>query len=166
MTFIFRLIYVGTVVCLTQSIFFSSASSELIEPTRGIGEKVEEMSRLTVLSEPPGLKISIDGKDMGKTPAFMLEVKPGIHKLRVKDSETEIYVEPGKTLKISLFKDEFVRIPVKAKEPAKQLDPVQKTDASTPKTVQPAPAEIRKNENRERAKERWQKFVDGRSPAF
>jgi hypothetical protein len=42
--------------------------------------------------------------DIGRTPAFLKNVKPGIHRLRVKDSETEIYHEPGGTLQINLSK--------------------------------------------------------------
>jgi len=86
MKIIFKLIFFVAVVCVSQFVFLSSASAELIEPTRNFGEKTEMTSRLTILSEPPGLKISLDGKGLGKTPAFMLEVKPGIHDLRVKDS--------------------------------------------------------------------------------
>jgi hypothetical protein len=95
----------------------SPTSGELIEPTRTLeGEREPVMGRLTVLSEPPGQKITLDGKAIGETPTFLLEIEGGIHTLRVSDSETEIYIEPEKTLKISLFKDEFVLIPVKEKE--------------------------------------------------
>ena len=167
MKIIFKLIFFVAVVCVSQFVFLSSASAELIEPTRNFGEKTEMTSRLTILSEPPGLKISLDGKGLGKTPAFMLEVKPGIHELRVKDSETEIYLEPGKTLKISLFKNEFVQIQVESKVAEKQQsDLEQQKQVSVPPAVQPSPAEVRTQENRDRAKDRWMRFVDGSSPAF
>jgi hypothetical protein len=59
--------------------------------------------RLTVLSEPPGLKITLDGNGMEKTPASLVEVDAGIHALHVKNSKIQIYIELGKTLKISLY---------------------------------------------------------------
>ena len=167
MKIIFKLIFFVVVVYISQFVFFSSVSADLIEPTRNFGEKTETTSRLTILSEPPGLKVSLDDKGLGKTPAFLLEAKPGIHKLRIKDSETEIYLEPGKTLKISLFKNEFVQIQVESKVVEKQQpDLEQQKQVSVPPAVQPSPAEVRTQENRDRAKDRWMRFVDGSSPAF
>jgi len=163
----FRFLYFLAVVYIFQFSYLSSAFAELIGPTRNLGEKFEAMGRLTVLSEPPGYKISLDGNRLGKTPAFLVEVKPGIHKLRVRDSETEIYLEPGKTLKISLFKNEFIQIPVESKVAEKQQpDLEQQRQVSTSPALQPSPAEVRIQENRNRAKERWMRFVDGSSPAF
>ena len=166
MRFISKLIFVGAVVSLVPFILFSSASSELIEPTRNLGEKAEQISRLTVLSEPPGLKITLDGEGLGETPLFLMQVKPGFHNLKVKNTETEIYLEPGKILKISLFRDEFVQIPVEAKPPEKKPEPQPQEKAAAPKAAKPSTAEIRKKKNTEQAQKRWQRFLDGSKPFF
>jgi hypothetical protein len=167
MKIFFRLILLLVVVYASQFACLSSTSAELVEPTRDIeGQKPESKGRLTVLSEPPGLKVYLDGKGLGKTPAFMLEVKPGIHKLKVKDSETEFYLEPGKTMKISFFKNEFIEIPVETKAQEKKPETIQPGQPSAPPPVQPSPQEVRTQENRNRAKERWMRFVDGSSPSF
>jgi len=162
----FKLIFFVVVVYISQFAFLLSASAELVEPTRIFGEQAETTSRLTILSEPPGLKISLDGKGLGKTPAFMLEVKPGIYNLRIKNSEIEIYLKPGETFKISLFKNEFVQIPVEVKTPEHKLELEQQRDISAPEPVKPTPEEVRSQENRDRAKERWMRFVDRSSPSF
>ena len=166
MKIIFKLIFFVVVVYISQFVFLSSVSADLIEPTRNFGEKTETTSRLTILSEPPGLKVSLDGKGLGKTPAFMLEVEPVIHTLRVKDSETKIYPEPGKTLIISLFKNEFVQIPVEIKTPEQPPELEKQKEVSAPEPVKPTPEEVRDKESTDRAKERWMRFVDGSSPTF
>jgi hypothetical protein len=163
----FKLIFFVTLVYVSQFVSISPTSAELIEPTRNLGGETEAMSRLTVLSEPPGLKVVLDGNSLGKTPAFLVEVKPGLHVLKVQDAETEIFLEPGKVLKISLFKDEFVQIPVDAEKLVEKPEkPEQKEKPFAPETAKPSPEEIRKKENTEQAKERWQRFVDGSSPIF
>ena len=162
-----RLMLLLVFVYTSQIVYLSSASAELVEPTRNLdGEDIEAMGRLTVLSEPPGLKVSIDGKALGKTPAFMVEVEPGIHKLRIRESETEFYLEPGKILKISFFKNEFIEIPVETKTLEKKPDNTQQVQTSTPPPVQPSPQAVRTKENRDRAKDRFMRFVDGSSPNF
>jgi len=166
MKIIFKLVFLVAVVYVSRFVFLSSASAELIEPTHNFGEQAETTSRLTILSEPPGLKVSLDGKGLGKTPAFMLEVNPGIHELRIKDSETEIYLEPGKTLKISLFKNEFIQIPVGVKTSEQPPELEQQKEVSAPEPIKPTPEEVRTQENRDRAKDRWMRFVDGSSPSF
>ena len=166
MKIIYKPIFFLAVIYVSQFVFLSSASTELIEPTRNFGEKTETTSRLTILSEPPGLKVSLDGKGLGKTPAFLLEAKPGVHKLRVKDSETEIYLEPGKTLKISLFKNEFVQIPVEVKTPEQPPELEKQKEVSALEPVKPTPEEVRAQESRDRANQRWMRFVDGSSRSF
>jgi hypothetical protein len=166
MKMISRLIIFAALVCAFQLVFISLPSADLIEPTRGIGEKVEEMSRLTVLSEPPGLKVVLDGEKLGKTPKFLMEVKPGLHNLKIKDSETEFYVAPGKTLKISLFKNEFVQVPVEVKTPEEEPEPEQKIEAPTPESAKMSPTEKRIQENKKQAKDRWMRYIDGSLPSF
>ena len=97
-----------------------SPNADLIEPTRILGGTANPPGSLIVVSEPPALDITLDDSHIGKTPAFVKNVKSGIHRLRVKDSETEIYIEPGETLQISLHKGEFIYIPVAEKEPVEQ----------------------------------------------
>jgi hypothetical protein len=166
MKFISKLTFIGAVVCFIQFTSFTSASSELIEPTRNPGKKSEEISRLTVLSEPPGLNIILDGNDIGKTPAFLVEVQSGIHTLKVKNAETEIYIKPGETLKISLFKDEFVQIPVETITREKQPEPQPQVEASAPTPVKSDPEAKRVQKNTEQAQERWMRFINGTSPVF
>jgi hypothetical protein len=45
--------------------------------------------------------------------------------LQVKNSETDIVIEPGKTLKISLYKDKFILVPANDKKPPKQPETVE-----------------------------------------
>ena len=103
-----------------MGIFPISAKAELIEPTRTIEGASKQKSKFTVFSEPPGLDVLFDGNEIGETPVKLDEVEPGIHTLRIKDSETEIYIAPGKSLKLSFFKGSFVEIPEKEKEIEKQ----------------------------------------------
>ncbi len=100
-------------------------SSELIKPTRALDSTGEKLGKLSVFSEPPGLEVTLEGTIIGKTPLILDEVKPGSHRLKVKNSETDITIEPGKTLKISLYKDKFVLIPATDKKPSKQPETVE-----------------------------------------
>jgi hypothetical protein len=144
-------------------IYVSSTTGELIEPTQTLeGEQQPTTGRLTILSEPPEQKIMLDGKTLGKTPIFLVEIEAGVHSLRVADSKTDIYVEPGKTLKVSLFKNEFVFIPVKEKEAEAQPEIEAATGAGETTAPRPRdPVQVRVEENREQAQERWQRYVDG-----
>ena len=45
--------------------------------------------------------------------------------MRVKNSETDITIEPGKTLRVSLYKDKFIRLPATDKYPPKQPETVE-----------------------------------------
>ena len=45
-----------------------------------------------------------------------MEVTPGTHHLKVEDAKTEIYVIPGKSLRLSLFKGTFIEVKEKEKE--------------------------------------------------
>jgi hypothetical protein len=95
-------------------------SSELIKPTRALDSTGEKLGKLSVFSEPSGLEVTLEGTIIGKTPLFLDEVKTGSHRLRVKNSVTDIIIEPGKTLQISLFNDKFILIPATDKKPPKQ----------------------------------------------
>jgi len=82
-------------------------SSELIEQTRTLEPTGEIPGKLSVFSDPPGLVVSLDGAGIGKTPVISKVVEPGTHALRVNGEETEIYLVPGKDLRLSLHKDSF-----------------------------------------------------------
>jgi PEGA domain len=131
-----------------------SAASDLIEPSRGLPNAANAPGNLAVLSEPPQLDVTLDSTRIGKTPVFLRNVKSGTYQLRVKDSETTIYVEPGATLKISLFKGEFINIPVAEKEPV-EPQALQEEKVSETRITQQAPKEEQKKELSP-----WDRFVN------
>jgi hypothetical protein len=149
------------------SIYLPVSHAELIEPTQTLDGEQETTGRLTVLSEPPGLQIMLDGHDTGNTPAFLLEVDEGIHTLQVGDSKTEIYIKPGKTLKLSLHKEKFILIPVAEKEVVRQAGPeaIRETDKTGSKRPRD-PVQIRNERSRRQAIERFNKFLDGTQDHF
>ena len=116
---ILKLMSVLNAVFLLLLMAHLSPASDLIEPSRTLKSAANEPGNLAILSEPPDLNVTLDKTLIGKTPIFLEDVKPGTYQLKVKDSETTIYVEPGKTLQISLFKGQFINIPAKEKEPVK-----------------------------------------------
>jgi hypothetical protein len=93
-----------------------SFAFDLIEPSRTLSSPAKSAGELSVFSEPPELNVKIDGTQIGKTPLVGQKLEPGIHAIRVKDSEIEIYVEPGKSIRLSWFKDTFIEIPAETKE--------------------------------------------------
>jgi len=104
-------------------------SSELIAPTRTLDSTGEKLGKLSVFSEPPGLEVTLDGAVIGNTPVITKVVEPGTHALRVNGEETEIYIGPGKDLRLRLHRGSFIEIPVATKEIRQQK---QKSDAKTP----------------------------------
>ena len=94
-------------------------SGELISPTRTLRGSQEPFGILTVVSEPPGLNVFLDGSELGQTPIFLKKVRPGSHTLRVKQAETDIDVAPGKILQIIFFKGSFTARMEEFKTPAK-----------------------------------------------
>ena len=111
-------------------------SSELIKPTRARDSTGEKLGKLSVFSEPPGLEVTLEGVIIGKTPIFLDEVKPGTHRLQVKNSETDITIEPGKLLQISLYKDQFILVPATDKKSPKQPE----TEETNLTKSKPAPS--------------------------
>jgi hypothetical protein len=95
-------------------------AADLIEPSRTLSSPAESAGELSVFSEPPELDINMDGTQIGKTPVVGQKVEPGIHVIRIKDSETEIYVERGKLTKLSWFKGAFIEIPAEVVKSRKQ----------------------------------------------
>ena len=137
-----------------------SAASDLIEPSRTLKSAANEPGNLAILSEPPDLNVTLDKTLIGKTPIFLEDVKPGTYQLKVKDSETTIYVEPGKTLQISLFKGQFINIQAKEKEPVEPQASQEKKVGET-RITQPAPKEEQRNELSP-----WDRFVNKSSNHF
>ena len=108
----------GLLVLLLSFLFLVAPvclGGELIAPTRTLRGAKEPPGRVSVFSEPVGLDAFLDGSKIGKTPVWLKSVEPGLHVLKVKDSETEIHVLPGKTLQVTLFKGSFIKT-VKEKE--------------------------------------------------
>lgn len=95
-------------------------ASDLIEPTRTLNGPIEKAGELSVFSEPPQLEVKLDGTQIGETPVVDKKVAPCMHVIRVRDSETGIYVAPGKSTKLSWLKGVFIEIPVAIKEARKQ----------------------------------------------
>jgi hypothetical protein len=108
---------VGSVFLLGYSVAWSS---ELIEPTRTLESTGEKLGKFTVSSGPPRLDVKMDGTVIGETPVVLQEVEPGIHIIRIKDSETEIFIAPGKSIQLSWFKGAFIEIPEEVKKDHKQ----------------------------------------------
>ena len=116
--------------------------AELIEPTRTLKSQEKPMGRLSVFSEPPELDVVLDGTEIGKTPVISMEVRAGDHVLRIKDTEKEISIIPGKSLQLSLYKDSLIEIPGKKLESAKQPKLEEKKTADVKKPSDAAEEEI------------------------
>jgi hypothetical protein len=105
------------------SIFISllDVYAQKIEPTRTLRESVEEMGKLTVSSEPPGLNVILDGVSLGNTPVIKKEVKSGNHILHLEDAEKEVFILPGKSLLLTYYKGAFIEVLEREESPDKKL---------------------------------------------
>ena len=83
--------------------------AELIEPSRTLGSSQKTSGKISVFSEPPDLDVYLDDSKIGKTPVISKEVTPGVHILRIKDTEKEITILSRKSLQLSLFKDSLIK---------------------------------------------------------
>ncbi len=135
------------------------AGEDLIAPTRSLEGPGELQGRLTVVSEPPGLEVFLDDSGIGQTPVWLNEVKAGLHKLRVSDSEKDVFVQPGRTLTLSYFKGSFIDIPEK-KEAAREPAPELETLAERRERMRP------REEARPTDLTPWEKFINRTSPNF
>jgi hypothetical protein len=114
-------------------------TAELIEPTRTMKGEEVHTGKLSVSSEPPQLVVILDGTEIGKTPVISMDIKPGIHILRVRDSEKRIVVEPGKPLHLSWYKGFFITAPAEKKDSPKPHEEQKvKTPTAAKKTEQPS----------------------------
>ena len=144
---------------------FSALQAELIEPTRSLKATAEDPGNLTVFSEPPGLSIKLDGTFVGQTPMRINAVDPGTHQLQVGKSVTDIYIEPGQTFHISLFKNDFIQLQVAKKEALEPSDTKKRLTSPTPAS-QSSSKHLRTKEENRKAWERWMLFVNGSSNHF
>ena len=144
---------------------FSTLQAELIGPTRSLKATAEGHGQLTVFSEPPGLSVKLDGIFVGQTPIRIKALDTGAHQLQVAESVTEIYVEPGQTFHISLFKNKFIQFQA-AKKEALEPSGAEKTSTSETAAPEPSPQQLRTKEKNRKAWERWMLFVNGSSGHF
>ena len=91
-------------------------AGELIPPTRTFQKTGKGLGKLTISSDPPGLEVLLDGMAVGKTPVWIRQLKPGVHRVRIKDLEKDICVEPHRTSLVTLSKGSLVSIFKKADE--------------------------------------------------
>ena len=119
-----------------------SLASDLIEPSQTLKSVDNRVGKLTISSNHPMLDVKMDGTAIGETPVVLQEVEPGIHVIQVQDSETEIYVGPGKSIKLSWFKGRFIEIPAEVKEvPEKPVSA--KKEAPRKETSEPSAKKIK-----------------------
>jgi hypothetical protein len=110
----FTLLAIG-VACV---LFSAGLHAQLIEPTRSLEGASDGAGLLSVLSEPPGLDVQLDGMAIGKTPIFSARFPPGLHVLRIEDSKIDIHLAAGKTFTTTWFKGAFIEIPERVKPSA------------------------------------------------
>lgn len=103
--------------------------SGLIEPTRTLEGDRSKPAKLSIFSEPPGLEVMLDGKVVGKTPVHLEAVGPGVHDLKVGDSETAIITDSGDVRRLSFFKGEFIDMPVEEDKPLEEPTGAQEKSA-------------------------------------
>jgi hypothetical protein len=137
---------------------YAAAATDLIEPSRTLSDGAPAMGLLTVVSEPPGLEIVLNDTPIGATPLFRHPTPAGTHTLRVAGTETIIAVEPGRTLRISRFKEKFIALPLTQPAPGRRLAPLPDRPLSRPPA--PAPAE------QPRGLTSWDRYLNGTSPVF
>lgn len=144
-------------VCL-PALFRDKAGSagELLPPSRTLEKPLERSGLLSVFSEPPELDVRLDGTQIGRTPVWSQEVKAGQHTLKIRDAETAILIESGKTLKIGLFRGEFVTLP---DAPKKAADPPLFSPSQRPEKPSERHAKTPAEQERADDVERWQRFI-------
>ena len=55
----------------------TGSADELIPPSQTLKSPKVDYGKLTVVSEPPGLKVYLDGSELGQTPIWLMEVQAG-----------------------------------------------------------------------------------------
>jgi len=137
----------------------SLRAEDLIPPTRTLERSAERLGRLTVVSEPPDREVFLDGAQIGRTPVWLRYVKPGMHNLRVGNSQIDVYSEPGRTRTLSFFQNFLIEVPEESKapmnkgpEPEKSLEEKRRTNAPAAETG--------------RDLSPWERFLNRTSPTF
>jgi hypothetical protein len=82
-------------------------------------------------------------------------VKAGFHRLRVEHSETDIYLEPGGSLQLSLYKGSFINVAREKGEGEKETGVEAERPAEAGKAVE-APKERQDTDLTP-----WEKFING-----
>ncbi len=123
----FNFVRIFLLVCVCMMIQAPSLSAQLIEPSRTLEGRQKRMARISMFSEPPELTVFLDGVDIGSTPVISKELTPGVHILRIKDTEKEMFFPPGKTLQLDFYKDSLIEIPETKAESTPQPESVEKT---------------------------------------
>ena len=124
------LIFLSSMVTLAES-------GELIQPTRTLQSPEKMTGKISVFSEPPGLDVFLNHSKIGKTPVIAMEVKVGTYSLEVHNAKTQIYVMPGKSIRLSLFKSQFIIV----KEPKIEKIQTPKEGTLGKKLAEPKEAE-------------------------
>lgn len=132
----------------------------LIPPTRTLGHDGKQWGRLTVFSEPPGLDVFLDDNKVGVTPLWLDRVEPGMHTMRIKDKDSQIYVEQRKRMKVGLFKGSFISMEEKEAVATPQPGLEEKAEPRGRSIAQPT------QEEREKDLTRWDLFINGSLPFF
>jgi hypothetical protein len=98
------------------------ALSQLIEPTRTLGETAETPGSLAVYSEPPELPVKLNGIPVGKTPLVDPAVEPGLYVVAVNEKEMQVRITSRTAVRLSYFKGDFFILPEKKTESIKELN--------------------------------------------
>lgn len=139
----------------------SLRAEDLIPPTRTLESSAERLGTLTVVSEPPNLEVFLDGSEVGHTPVWLKYVKPGMHNLRVGDSQIDVYAQPGRTRILSFFHGSFIEVP-EEKEAPKQKESEPEKQPEGRKGIKGSAEESEKN----LTPWDWQRFLNRTSPGF
>ncbi len=134
-------------------------AQDLIPPSRALGNPSGRMGKLTVVSEPPGLEVFLDGLELGRTPVWLKNVRAGDHKLMVGGLQADIYVGAGDTKTVSAFQNSLIEAPQQAQAP-KQLGPEIATPPAAKRNVSPPAAQKGPGITN------WDRFLNGTSPTF
>jgi hypothetical protein len=142
-----------------------TSTAELIEPSRSLKSTSGGPGQLTIFSEPPGMVVKLDGTSVGSAPIRIKSLNPGVHRLQVGKSATEITIEPGQTIHISLFRNRFIQFQADEKQDSQTADTgdPSKTDRRISETP---PQQYGVKEENRKAWERWMRFVDGTTRHF
>ncbi len=108
----------GAVAC--AMLIPTCALTQLIEPTRSLEPTEEPPGRLAVYSEPPDMPVLLNGIVLGKTPLVRQDVAPGVYVVTVDEKEKQVRVAPGKTMRLSYHKGDFLVLPEKRPESPKE----------------------------------------------